>query len=900
MIRLPHVDDDEKALSEEQRFYYLRLMAKPGDKKEPIKTKFVRWAPPCPAQNSVETDQDLESQAMRVVRTIGQAFEVCHKVAQEQMQEKLQEDAESNNNLKGKGSIISEEDVQQLTDVEEKLAKVEEASQSPSVSPDPAPPPPAPPLFQKRHSLFQPSRKSSEASQKAAIEAAAAATIAAREAAKDLKDTQQPSTSSEQQRSSVVAPRLSAALPTNPTAAYPPSYPSVSGSATLPHSQTWGPQLAMGQYQSVQSLDQHGVQQPIPFYPMPLIGPSASMPYGLSSPLMVSPYATLQLPPRHASAQQMPTSDHSIAGSPPEGRDLTALQLSMSLDQYNQHLIRSQLDQAQQTAQVASCQVQLLRDQLTSETTARIEAQSRTHQLLNANRELLEQVQALVGRLQTLESRLAAEIQSPENQPSTSKAPPPPTIPPRLPVSSTAAGVSPAVVPSTIAHSYHEQYAAEPRLPGPPPIDPSRPYQLQTLADIRAGSLPPKGNDPGGDAPNAHKKRRPIDDTGVRTEPESGAEDTTDYSSSDQYERLTSTKVAQGRASPPFPQLDVLMSNPQVMPNLSSFFSAQPLPMHYIPNYMSYPPQPKKAGTPPSSVKVSGDDDQQPGSLNSPPSVRRMREKMSGVLKEREFNRMSFNPKLRRELPEASGGIAEESEDNHNDDPQKREERRSEEGLRPEESGGSSKRRADKEESINATQSRTTIESLFKNEDEESSAVSINRPNNLVIQDVMLNNPSSSNLATAMYPPRRSGIPLRTSRPETLMKRGFRALSVEVGDSPLLQAQGNGPIAMADSTRISRIDFSKQKPTLQSVGSSDEMLSLQEALKQGLAGTTHQLFTAKDDIDGMKSARRLMETSKHKLSDPTTLARLTHNPLPKAVEIRSADSQKQQPNGALP
>lgn len=89
-------------------------------------------------------------------------------------------------------------------------------------------------------------------------------------------------------------------------------------------------------------------------------------------------------------------------------------------------------------------------------------------------------------------------------------------------------------------------------------------------------------------------------------------------------------------------------------------------------------------------------------------------------------------------------------------------------------------------------------------------------------------------------------------QPETLKKRGFRALSVEVGDSPLLQTQGNGPIAMADSTRASRIGFSKRMPTLSSVGSSDEMFSLQEALKQGLAGTTHQLFTAKDDIDGMR------------------------------------------------
>lgn len=197
------------------------------------------------------------------------------------------------------------------------------------------------------------------------------------------------------------APGPSASLAGNPTAAAAasasqPSLPTTAVnpmqySSTLPFAHTWAhgfgppmppygmqplqPQPAV--FQSAQSLD-----QPYSYYQMPpgggFVAPSASMPYGLGSPLMVSPYATLQLPlPRQQQQQQPQPGDTMSPTSPVGGGGTvpTALQLSRSLEQYNQQLVRSQLDQAQQQAQVAGCQVQLLRDQLTSETTARIEAQ---------------------------------------------------------------------------------------------------------------------------------------------------------------------------------------------------------------------------------------------------------------------------------------------------------------------------------------------------------------------------------------------------------------------------------------------------------------------------------------------------------------------------------------------
>ncbi|XP_048845406.1 carboxyl-terminal PDZ ligand of neuronal nitric oxide synthase protein-like isoform X2 [Brienomyrus brachyistius] len=70
-------------------------------------------------------------------------------------------------------------------------------------------------------------------------------------------------------------------------------------------------------------------------------------------------------------------------------------------------LLYQQLLQQQQQTQVAVAQVHLLKDQLSAEAAARIEAQARIHQLLLQNKDLLQHISLLVKQVQDLELKIS-------------------------------------------------------------------------------------------------------------------------------------------------------------------------------------------------------------------------------------------------------------------------------------------------------------------------------------------------------------------------------------------------------------------------------------------------------------------------------------------------------------
>ncbi|XP_078497973.1 carboxyl-terminal PDZ ligand of neuronal nitric oxide synthase protein-like [Lissotriton helveticus] len=97
------------------------------------------------------------------------------------------------------------------------------------------------------------------------------------------------------------------------------------------------------------------------------------------------------------------------AGSPSSCSSLTPL-----ASRHRLKLIQHQLLQQQQQTQVAVAQVQLLKDQLAAETSARIEAQARVRQLLMTNRDLLQHISVLVKQLKEME--IKAEIKQADDK----------------------------------------------------------------------------------------------------------------------------------------------------------------------------------------------------------------------------------------------------------------------------------------------------------------------------------------------------------------------------------------------------------------------------------------------------------------------------------------------------
>lgn len=468
-----------------------------------------------------------KSQAMRIVRTIGQAFDVCHKVVQASTEPTMDEVRLSEARRKGSEALASLAEEEQKE--EDSISR--SPSPSPLIPPPTEPPPPAPPQPSQAQAAppsqlprpkgdslssivtagSNPLKEGSEAGGSGAVVGGGAL------------PGQVPSTSE--------APSFSGAVPHSSFPGFHP-YAFPSG--------TWGgpppPPLS-----SLYSSFAHG--------PNPAPDPAAAEASGGGGGPVVSPYATLALQQPHLLS---PAPSGQL--SPPQHARFAANQL----DSYTYGLIRSQMEQAQQQAQVACCQVQLLRDQLNAETTARLEAQARTTHLLSANRELLDQVSNLVSRMQGLESKILTgepappvpphQTQSSEQQQQQQSSPYQYLPPYQPPQASSSMGGGDSSLPSTSFAS--------------PPLSAQTAGATSKVSGSEGGpgtgqiptlGLPPRlglgvkqirGMTPVLERSGERSPADPLYQAGAAAlDPGSTTDTTTDYSSSDQY------------ASAPFPGL---------------------------------------------------------------------------------------------------------------------------------------------------------------------------------------------------------------------------------------------------------------------------------------------------------------------------------------------------------